>query len=273
MSLSTAFPKRLGLRGRGRANFLVHMKRLALVALALTSGLVLLLSLRAGRSYDGYNYASWWQKRVNRGGKANFPTCGQKADASWNVTDLSGTRLLLSSYWREKPLVLEFGSLSCPIYQDNGHSMEDLFSEFQTRANIALLYTREAHPGWIRSSLTSDAEKLARARQLPHKGIHRLILVDDIAGTIHRSLGAYPNSVVVIGTDGAIAHFAVWNQPVRTREVLKKLLDGKRPACQADLETQPVHLGWFGNLRMLTAINWVGGTDAFFDFLSYLISG
>lgn len=248
------------------------MKRFALVALALTGGLVLLLLFRAGRSFDGYNYASWWQKRANRGVKAHFPACGQKADGSWNVTNLSGARVPLSSYWREKPLVLEFGSLSCPIYQANGHSMEDLFNELQTRAHIALLYTREAHPGWIRSSLTSDAEKLERAKQLKNKGLRREILVDDIGGTIHRSLGAYPNSVVVVGTDGTIAHFAVWNQPIRTREILLALLDGKAPACQDDLQTQPVHLGWFGNLHMLTAINWVGGTDAFFDFLSYMFS-
>jgi hypothetical protein len=67
------------------------------------------------------------------------------------------------------------------------------------------VYTRDAHPGDHIAHHTSLDVKLTNPRLLRDEvGIRRSILIDDLAGTAHRTFGAMPNMTWVIGRGGRI---------------------------------------------------------------------
>ena len=66
---------------------------------------------------------------------------------------------------------------------------------------------------WYRAH-RSLREKLRSAGDLRTlERVGRSILVDDVDGKTHLAYGAMPNSVYLIGRDGAISHRADWVSP------------------------------------------------------------
>lgn len=95
------------------------------------------------------------------------------------------------------------------------------------------VYTREAHPGENVPSHDSLASKLAGARLLREEtGICRDILVDDLAGTVHRAYGLMPNMTWVIDRGGRVAYKANWTNAANVEAFLGRLLAarGQHPA-------------------------------------------
>jgi peroxiredoxin len=118
-------------------------------------------------------------------------------------------------------VVLETGSITCPVTDSKVHPMDDLQRQFDDVAFL-LLYTREAHPGENYEVHGSLEDKLQRARTFADEyGIERTVLVDDVDGTAHRSYGGMPNSVHVISPDGVVVMRGDWNKLGRVEEVLE----------------------------------------------------
>lgn len=92
------------------------------------------------------------------------------------------------------------------------------------------LYTREAHPGeHVPHHETFDA-KLAHARLLRDEtGIRRTILVDDLAGTAHRSYGGLPNMTWVFSRGGRVAYKANWTDAANVEAFLERFLAARTP--------------------------------------------
>jgi len=83
------------------------------------------------------------------------------------------------------------------------------------------IYTREAHPGENVPAHDSIERKLACARLLREEtGIGRPILVDDLAGTVHRAYGLMPNMTWVIDRGGRIGYKANWTSAVNVEAFL-----------------------------------------------------
>jgi len=77
------------------------------------------------------------------------------------------------------------------------------------------IYTREAHPGERVPHHDSFERKLAHARLLRDEvGIHRPILVDDLAGTAHQAYGGLPNMTWAVGRGGRLIYKANWTSAV-----------------------------------------------------------
>ena len=162
----------------------------------------------------GYEIAD--QRRVAVGGPALDQT----------IYDLDGNKKQLSTLWQGRPVVIEFGSVSCPIFDGRISPMEQMAKEYQGRADFYVLYTREAHPGQNYPAHQSLTDKIGFARDLKRiEGIERPILVDDVTGAMHRAYGAWPDSAYIIGRDGIIAFLARWNEPDKLRERLDILLE------------------------------------------------
>ena len=163
---------------------------------------------------DGYVTAD--QRGVAAGGPALDQT----------IYDLDGNEMQLSTLWQGRPVVIEFGSVSCPVFDSRISPMEQLAKEYQGRADFYVLYTREAHPGQNYPAHQSLTEKIGFARDLKRiEGIERTMLVDDVTGAMHRAYGAWPDSAYIIGRDGIIAFLARWNEPDKLRERLDILLE------------------------------------------------
>jgi len=152
------------------------------------------------------------------------------------IYDLQGNEVPLATLWRERPVVIEFGSVSCPVFDDQISPMEKLARDYRGQADFYVLYTREAHPGQNYPHHQNLDQKISYARDLQRlEGIERTVLVDDVAGSMHRDYGAWPDSAFIIGRDGRIAFLAQWNEPEKLRARLDVLLrdDGYAVASPA----------------------------------------
>jgi hypothetical protein len=81
------------------------------------------------------------------------------------------------------------------------------FEEFQW----VLIYTREAHPGELVGAHATFADKLACAQRFQQRWqIQRTILVDDLAGSVHRAYGGLPNMTYIVAQSGHVVFRADW---------------------------------------------------------------
>ena len=123
-------------------------------------------------------------------------------------------------------LVLELGSITCPLFQGRREPMNDLVKKY-SNVSFAVLYVREAHPGKSIGGHEDYEDKRGRAHQLLTDGEGRRILVDDFEGTAHSAYGSYPNAVFIINKKGCVLFRADWNNPSATKKALENVVKGK----------------------------------------------
>lgn len=156
------------------------------------------------------------------------PKAGERA-VDFEAEKLDGSRVRLSEYFG-KPIVLETGSRTCPMYCNNIGQMNELARRYP-EVQFLVLYVREAHPGEKTSAHASigDKRKAASALVLDDNE-NREILIDDLQGSAHRSYGTFPNSIFVINPEGFIQLSGDWND----YEIIKGILDNYSPDYKND---------------------------------------
>lgn len=168
---------------------------------------------------DTYNYRHFGPEYYDFR-KFDGPRPGDEAP-DFEATTLDGEGVKLSDFegsW----VVLETGSLTCPITDSKVRAMDKLARAFKDVVFI-LLYTREAHPGEHCEAHESLQDKLNRARKFDDDyDVERTVLVDDIQGTAHLKYGGMPNSVHIINPDGVVVMRGDWNHVKKVREVLER---------------------------------------------------
>ena len=173
------------------------------------------------------------------------PDMGTKAPPVM-VSDLGGNQKPLLDF-NGKFLVLEFGSITCPLFQSRRSSMDRINRENPDVAS-KILYVREAHPGAEISAHVTQDDKIACARRLHDKdGQGREIVVDDMQGTAHQAYGSYPNAVFIINANGCVVYRSAWNNGAATARVLRRLLAGKSVRAESFFvpPRPPVAIGTF----------------------------
>ena len=129
------------------------------------------------------------------------------------------------SLWSSRPIVVESGSITCPIFTGQCDAMHSLAQQYVDRADFYVLYTREAHPASNYPAHENFEQKMRHAADFDSlDSPNREILIDDIDGSFHLPLGGYPDGLAIIGTDGVIAFRADWNDPSDTAVELDELL-------------------------------------------------
>jgi hypothetical protein len=87
------------------------------------------------------------------------------------------------------------------------------------------IYTREAHPGENVPRHGSFEDKLACAARLRKQaGIGPDILVDGLAGAVHRGYGCMPDMTWVIDRGGRVAYKANWTSGANVEALLDRFL-------------------------------------------------
>lgn len=159
------------------------------------------------------------------------PDMGEKAP-NVGVSDLKGISKSLLDF-EGRFLVLEFGSITCPLFQSRRVSMARIDQDFPDVAS-KILYVREAHPGANIVAHVTQQDKTDSAITLRDTdGEGREILVDDMEGTAHQAYGSYPNAVFIINKNGCVVYRSAWNNGGATRRALKRLLAGKPVQAEA----------------------------------------
>lgn len=159
-------------------------------------------------------------------------------------------------------LVLELGSITCPLFQQRRSGMSRLHTQF-SNVSHAVLYVREAHPGSKIPPHQTLEEKQKCAQILRDgDGEKRLILIDGLEGDAHQAYGGLPNSIYIINANGCVVYRAKWNNAPVTQRAIAALVEGKAPNPETYFTpATPVML-----LRTLMR----GGNEAVTDFLSGL---
>ena len=178
---------------------------------------------------SGYNYDKFSADQYDLD---NFtaPAPGDKAP-DFTLQTVDGTPHRLLDFDGDF-LVLETGSITCPLFQSRREGMAKLVQE-NPDTGFAILYVREAHPGATRPQHASESDKLDNARALKTQDKEgRLILVDTFDGAAHKAYGSYPNSVTIINRNGCVVYTSDWNNPAATAKALATLKAGKPAARQ-----------------------------------------
>ena len=171
-----------------------------------------------------YNYGDFSSSAYNLD---NFqgPKPGTKAP-DFTLSNVAGESVNLLSFTGEF-LVLEMGSITCPLFQGRRKGMSELVDVFPN-VSFSVLYVREAHPGSHFPSHKSLDDKRHCAKALQEgDGEKRTIIIDDLAGSAHEAYGSYPNAIFIINKNGCIVFCSDWNSVPATKTALTKLLNGE----------------------------------------------
>jgi tetratricopeptide (TPR) repeat protein len=130
----------------------------------------------------------------------------------------STATLSLADLRKSKPLVLVFGSYTCPKFRFDSAALNDLYNRYHDRAEFLLVYVQEAHSDAEWQSTINEREKVALApaknyeqkdqyaitcsRKLPVK---YPAVVDGLERAVEKAYGAWPSAVYVINPNGRIA--------------------------------------------------------------------
>jgi hypothetical protein len=109
------------------------------------------------------------------------------------------------------PVLLVFGSSTCPVTDNAAPGLNDLHSRFGKSVRFVMVNVREAHPGEAFPQPATLERKTAHAEKL--RALHGFafdVAVDDVDGSLHRALGPKPNSAYLLGADGTILFRAQW---------------------------------------------------------------
>lgn len=177
-----------------------------------------------------YNYDEFSSNTYNLD---NFygPEVGAKAQ-DFSLTNLDNENVSLLDFSGEF-LVLEIGSITCPLFQGRREGMSNLVKRF-SNVSFSVLYVREAHPGSNFPSHKSINEKINCAKELKYTDDEiRNIVVDDVNGTAHVSYGGYPNAIFIINKNGCVVFRSDWNNVSATSAALTLLLSGKSASTKS----------------------------------------
>lgn len=165
------------------------------------------------------------------------PAVGTKAPDAELTTSDGATKRLLD--FDGDFLVLEMGSITCPLFQGRREVMEDLSVTFEN-VSSAILYVREAHPGTGIPAHKNFDEKQACAARLKNEDAEtRLVLVDDFAGSTHQLYGSMPNAVFIINKHGCVVFRSDWNNPKSTKAALKSLINNEQVKVKSYFKPVP----------------------------------
>jgi peroxiredoxin len=148
----------------------------------------------------------------------NGPQAGENA-LDFTVHKMDGSEVKLSDY-RGKWVVIETGSLTCPMYVKNVSKLNRLKAQFDD-VEFLMIYVREAHPGSRIFPHQNIEEKIDRAQETKvDYGDEREFLVDSVDGAMHQAYGSLPNMVYVVDPDGKVIYRADWAFADRIENVL-----------------------------------------------------
>ncbi len=137
----------------------------------------------------------------------------------------SGAPVRLSAFRGKQPVVLIFGSYTCPKFRSQVAALNALFDRFHHQAQFLLVYIREAHTDATFKSTANQREGIAQpeAATLDEKRayatscLRKLAIkydgvVDGIDDAVDRAYQAWPSRIYVIGTSGRVLFNSVLDQ-------------------------------------------------------------
>jgi peroxiredoxin len=132
---------------------------------------------------------------------------------------ISGQKVRLSAFRGKTPVVLVFGSYSCPNFRSSADALRKLEKTYGSKVPFLLVYIREAHSSdnWESTRNVRDGVRIGPAATMAEKQDHAIMctrqlhlpfpaVVDGMDGAVENSYNAWPSRAFVIGADGRIQY-------------------------------------------------------------------
>lgn len=128
-------------------------------------------------------------------------------------------------------LFLIFGSRTCPVTESAAPALRRLHTIYGDRVRFVMVNVREAHPGVkIPQPQTMDLKRLHAVSLKAHLDLPFEVVADDIDGSLHRALGARPNSAFIVDPYGDIVFRAQWANVTEAIETaMADIVAGRAP--------------------------------------------
>ena len=161
----------------------------------------------------------------------------------FDLPTLNGGRFRSRDLSETAPVLLVFGSYTCPVTESAAPGLRCLHVRFGDRVRFVMVNVREAHPGANVTQPKNMEEKRAHAGLL--RDLHDLpfeVAVDDITGSLHRAMSPKPNSAYLLKGDGSILFRAHWANATRALAVALEDVTAGRPLRQNESRgpTRPI---------------------------------
>jgi len=147
----------------------------------------------------------------------------------FDLPTVDGGRFCFQDLSETAPVLLVFGSYTCPVTESAAPGLRRLHARFGDRVLFVMVNVREAHPGSNVPQPNSMEEKQAHGELL--RDLHDLpfeVAVDDLAGSLHQAMSPKPNSAYLLGGDGSILFRVHWANATRAlAEALEDVTAGR----------------------------------------------
>lgn len=172
------------------------------------------------------------------------PAVGEVAP-NFTLKTPAGETVELKQLIGDKPIVLQLGSHTCPVYRYRRFSMRKLHSQYADKAHFLLIYTLEAHPKgainpyvdreWVSSfnyltnTIVKEHNNIDERNKMAAYSIQKLnvaypVVVDNMNNEIWQAYGRAPSAAFVIDQQGQIALRLPWVDPSEIAKMLDQLL-------------------------------------------------
>ena len=146
------------------------------------------------------------------------------------LKDLKGNTVSLGELLKTKPVVVETGSCTCPVFRRSHAKVESLRKEFDDKFHFVVLYGREAHAGSGNYADIKPPKTLPQRIVLAEKVAKEVsitvpVAVDDLNNKVSMAYGGLPNSGYLIGQDGRVFFKMPWINEKLLRDPIEALLD------------------------------------------------
>ena len=183
----------------------------------------------------------------------------------FDLPTTDGDRLRKSDFVGQRPLLLTFASITCPMVASNGPALKRLHEEFGDRVSFVTLYVREAHPGDRYPQPEAFEQKLGYAREYKERDrIPWPVAVDGVEGDLHLALDPKPDAAYLMDTDGNVAFRAVSSSNERVLREGLEAIASQRPLTVG--ERQPRVVPLLKGMGMTYEVLDLAGQEAKEDF-------
>lgn len=138
----------------------------------------------------------------------------------FSLPDVStGKTVSLSDFRGKNPVVVVFGSYTCPNFRSSADALKALQTKYGSQAHFLLVYIREAHASdsWQSTRNEREGVVLGQSNGIAEKQEHALMctrtlhlpfqaLVDGLDNKVESAFAAWPSRAFVIGRDGRIRY-------------------------------------------------------------------
>jgi len=148
---------------------------------------------------------------------ANGPRPGDEAPEFTVTKSGTGEQITLRQLRDTGPLVLVFGSYTCPNFRAAAPTLNQLYAEYKGKVDFYLIYIREAHStsDWQSTRNQRDGIVLRPAANMSEQQEHATLcvrklhlgfpaLLDGVTGAAEKSYSAWPSRAYLIDRQGRI---------------------------------------------------------------------